>query len=908
MRILRCQIAGFGCYRGKEFVFQKGLNPFCLKNGEGKTTLSYFIKAMLYSLEKSTKFSFEREHYKPYEGGVYGGAMEIEIGEKRYRIERTFGDSPTKDTLKIYDEKGNPLSSFLVKPLSEFQGAGGALLGELILGVDEEAFKRSSFVSGADLDFSANESIKNRIGNIVIDKDKENSFEATVSSIKDDDLREKKPTKNNENAYPFRIKELTKQNKNNEIEIKELEKKSSELNALYEHRDALEKALKEIEGKQRQCEEAHVKKGQLSTVEGYEADIKKEERTIAIINAKYQNNIPSSEETESLSAEIASYERYQSLERSFDITPAEIERLESLEGKLLADEEYEALLSAKAKIEESAKGTGLTRLDNDRLAELKARFLGKEGLIKDESALQKEYFQYASLEKEDRDSSQSKGQDVKDAPSENVLRQIEIDVRKYNEAKEDVATLKASYKEPSITLKIILFVVTLGFYSLVLKNKRKAYQEKIDEKEKEAKKMADGLDEFFAKLGKASGSYELRIEELRDEARKADSRQSPKALEQLEGLKKSLESKKRALLVYFASFGYALESVEENYDIYKKELKEYQDLAKEESRNKEIEAELEACSKEAGSSIKAILEKHGILKKEDLSKQLQEIKGDIDFYKQHRPLYVNKKESAKLKKGFEDKIAAFLRSHQVSCDNDPASQAKALINDVNALRKAKERKIELQEKKECFIKEYDLLGFIPTDLEKEEESLRTERQRKEVEINEIDKQVEESEQSIARKEAIQSKIEESNGKIKEYEELIHIAEIALSALEEAHTKMEETYIDPIKNSFIAYACKIHEKIGVNVTMDDNYLIRYDIVGGKREAKNLSEGEKAIMMLSLRFAVLDSMYKKRDSLIVLDDPFASLDSEKLPKAIALLKELSKDWQIIYFTCHESREIR
>ena len=908
MRILRCKIAGFGCYRGKEFVFQKGLNPFCLKNGEGKTTLSYFIKAMLYSLEKPGKGSFEREHYKPYEGGAYGGAMEIEIGEKRYRIERTFGGSPTKDTLKIYDEKGNPLSSFLAKPLSELQGAGSAFLGELILGVDEEAFKRSSFISSLDLDFSANESIKNRIGNIIIDKDKENSFDATVSSIEDGDLREKKPTKNNENAYPFRIKELKKQNKDNEIEIKELEKKSSELNALYEHRDALGKALKEIEGKQRQCEEAHVKKGQLSTVEGYDSDIKKEEETIALINAKYQNNIPSSEETESLSAEIASYERYQSLERSFDITPDEIERLESLEGKLLTDEEYEALLRAKAKIEESAKGTGLTRLDENRFEELKARFNGKEGLIKDEAALQKEYFEYASLEKEARDSSQSKGQGGKDAPSENVLRQIEIDVRKYNAAKEGIAELKASYKEPSIALKIILLIVTLGFYSLLLKSKRKAHQEKIDEKEKEARKMADGLDEFFAKLGKASGSYELRIEELRDEARRADSRQSQNALEQLENIKKNLEDKKRALLIYFASFGYALETVEENYDIYKKELKEYQNLAKEESRNKGIKAELEACSEEADSAIKAILEKHGLPKKENLSKQLQEIKGDIDFYKQHRPLYVNKKESTRLKKGFKDKILAILSSHNVSCDSDPASQAKALINDVNALRKAKERRIELQEKKESFIKEHDLFGFIPADLEKEEDSLRAERQQKEAEVNELDKQIEESERSIARKEAIQSKIEENNGKIKGYEELIRIAEIALSALKEAHKKMEETYIDPIKDSFVSYASKIHEKIGANVTMDDDYLIRYDIAGGFREAKSLSEGEKAIMMLSLRFAVLDSMYKKRDSLIVLDDPFASLDSEKLPKAMALLKELSKDWQVIYFTCHESREIR
>jgi uncharacterized protein YhaN len=47
--------------------------------------------------------------------------------------------------------------------------------------------------------------------------------------------------------------------------------------------------------------------------------------------------------------------------------------------------------------------------------------------------------------------------------------------------------------------------------------------------------------------------------------------------------------------------------------------------------------------------------------------------------------------------------------------------------------------------------------------------------------------------------------------------------------------------------------------------------------------------------------------KKCSLIILDDPFESLDPIKLEKAKELIKDLSNDWQIIYFTCHESRKI-
>ena len=100
---------------------------------------------------------------------------------------------------------------------------------------------------------------------------------------------------------------------------------------------------------------------------------------------------------------------------------------------------------------------------------------------------------------------------------------------------------------------------------------------------------------------------------------------------------------------------------------------------------------------------------------------------------------------------------------------------------------------------------------------------------------------------------------------------------------------------------------IYEKIGTNVSMNYDYEIKYDVKGQLRESKDLSDGERTIMMLALRFAVLDSMYKNHDSLIILDDPFESLDPIKLEKAKELLKDLSNDWQIIYFTCHESRNI-
>ena len=50
------------------------------------------------------------------------------------------------------------------------------------------------------------------------------------------------------------------------------------------------------------------------------------------------------------------------------------------------------------------------------------------------------------------------------------------------------------------------------------------------------------------------------------------------------------------------------------------------------------------------------------------------------------------------------------------------------------------------------------------------------------------------------------------------------------------------------------------------------------------------------VLALRFAALDVMYKDYDSFIVLDDPLASLDVEKIENAEELIKDLSKNGRL------------
>ena len=64
MRLVRCYIENFGKISKKEIKFEDNLTIFKEENGWGKTTLSVFIKSMLYGFDKSTTEKAERQKAK----------------------------------------------------------------------------------------------------------------------------------------------------------------------------------------------------------------------------------------------------------------------------------------------------------------------------------------------------------------------------------------------------------------------------------------------------------------------------------------------------------------------------------------------------------------------------------------------------------------------------------------------------------------------------------------------------------------------------------------------------------------------------------------------------------------------------------------------------------------------------
>ena len=89
-------------------------------------------------------------------------------------------------------------------------------------------------------------------------------------------------------------------------------------------------------------------------------------------------------------------------------------------------------------------------------------------------------------------------------------------------------------------------------------------------------------------------------------------------------------------------------------------------------------------------------------------------------------------------------------------------------------------------------------------------------------------------------------------------------------------------------------------------VDTNLEIRKKEKGKLREIGNYSQGWQDLFGICLRLALVEVMYTKERPFLLLDDPFVNLDDNKIEKAKKILEQLSQEYQVLYFTCHESRK--
>ena len=177
MKLIKCHIENFGKFSNASFDFKEGLNVFCEDNGWGKSTLSAFIKVMFYGFDGETKKKLvekEREIYRPWQGGVYGGQVTFEVAGHTYIMLRIFGKKESEDEFILKDAGTNIVSETY-----------SSKIGEEIFKIDAESFKRTIYISQNDCEATTTDSINAKIGNLAENTDDINNYENVDNRLKD---------------------------------------------------------------------------------------------------------------------------------------------------------------------------------------------------------------------------------------------------------------------------------------------------------------------------------------------------------------------------------------------------------------------------------------------------------------------------------------------------------------------------------------------------------------------------------------------------------------------------------------------------------------------------------------------------------------------------------------------------
>lgn len=159
---------------------------------------------------------------------------------------------------------------------------------------------------------------------------------------------------------------------------------------------------------------------------------------------------------------------------------------------------------------------------------------------------------------------------------------------------------------------------------------------------------------------------------------------------------------------------------------------------------------------------------------------------------------------------------------------------------------------------------------------------------------------------IERTDEVMSAKEALVTKLSEYEENLSVILATAAMLNEASEAMTSRYIGGTKARFKHYLSTISDGEG-EFTLGTDFVLKKVERGETRVAESYSRGMRDLHSFCLRMALADSLFGSELPFVILDDPFTALDSDKLERAKELLRQISREKQVVYFTCSKERMI-
>jgi len=171
--------------------------------------------------------------------------------------------------------------------------------------------------------------------------------------------------------------------------------------------------------------------------------------------------------------------------------------------------------------------------------------------------------------------------------------------------------------------------------------------------------------------------------------------------------------------------------------------------------------------------------------------------------------------------------------------------------------------------------------------------------------NSLDMMLENLEELNEKEEQLQSVTAAYLGHLQQFQDGTKAREF----LAKAKDALTNRFSTPIYEAFCQYFSLLTKNAGIilsdDFAIDAHADVSFLSAGTQRQVTSLSKGYQDLVHLCLRFAYIDAMYPNEKPVVFLDDPFTNFDTEKVKQGLAFLDEISEKYQVLYFTCHESR---
>ncbi len=933
MRLIRYEITNFGRLSDFKGEFDGKLSEFMQDNAWGKSTMATFLRVMFYGFKNESGKSIatrEREKLRPWNGKTYAGSLVFEVNNKKYLLSAKWGRKVSEDEYTL-------LNADTLLPTDDYSAYP---LGEELFGLDMASFERTIFIAQNDvvLEGAATDGINAKIGKLTEDTSDVNSYQEVIEAFKAR-INELSPTKANGKksikALKMEIDALCSEVKKETMLDQSLEAQQKQLASQKEVLEALQKKAQALDT---EYDESCKRDANRITMQTYEdkkqgaADAKQHAQEL---RAGFPMEVPTLEDMDRALELIAEKNAAKTSADSRMLTEEKEEKRKQLAAQFadgIPMEEDLVRMSAQvdemAALRRQAEKGKLSGEEQKRWKELSERYpkavpsTGElttaedavKTIQKQEEIVRDRTFLLETLRhkvesglliermesRRKREEEERAAEEARRFAMENLHREK---TRKKSILFMALLLLIAGVVLIAVAKMIPVGVVVIGIGVLAAGFSFTVVKTKVPEPV-EAQK--DGTEGATAESGILPDEIDA----------------DPEIQKNLEGIakaKEEMELGRDHVLTLLARYGYTnpetmkedlrtLRDDSENYANLKRRIEEQNAAGAEEN----AEAILRSLTVDLNRFYPGL-----VITADNVSAQVVRLQGDVAEYQALKDTHHRVREDREREAEKDRLLKELLARFGLPGDADTEPEIRALrdrIKEYLDAATAAEEKAELLAKVEAELDLEALSKSLATEC-RDSETVRLERVANAEAIREqenlikqihaaateLAEQYEELQEKSAELEAAQEKLA---GREKTYQLLTNTADL----LRQAKENLVNKYTRPIQEGYEKYYGLLTGEKADRFCVDANLQVKLQEEGALREVKSLSSGLQDLTGLCLRLAMVDAMYENEKPFLIMDDPFVNLDGKKLANMKAFLQKVSEEYQIVYFTCHESRAYR